>query len=107
MGEFYYDYWRFMRHFQENQPGVVHRVINEQLVEDPEGETRKLLDYVGVPPAQSCPEFYKNDRAVRTPSAEQVRRPLNREGFDSWRSYEPWLAELKSALGDALECWDS
>ena len=107
IGEFYRDYWRFMRHFQEHEPDTVHRVINERLVEDPEGETRKLLDYVGVPPAQSCFEFHKNDRAVRTPSAEQVRRPLNRDGFDRWRSYEPWLGELKSALGDSLECWDS
>ena len=105
MGEFYRDYWRFMRHFQEL--GAVHRVINERLVEDPEGETRKLLNYVGVPTAQSCFEFHKNDRGVRTPSAEQVRRPLNRDGFDRWRSYEPWLGELKSALGDFLECWDS
>jgi tetratricopeptide (TPR) repeat protein len=106
MGEHYRDYWRFMQHFQEQQPGVIHSVINERLVEDPEGETRRLLDYVGVPPDQSCFEFYKNARAVSTPSAEQVRRPLNRDGFDRWRNYEPWLGELKTALGDALERWD-
>lgn len=107
MGDYYRDYWRFMRHVEEQQPGLVHRVTNERLVDDPEGETRKLLDYVGVPHAQSCLEFHRNDRAVRTPSAEQVRRPLNRDGFDRWRSYEPWLDELKSALGETLERWDS
>lgn len=107
MGEYYRNYWRFMRHVWEQQPGAVHTVINERLVEDPEGETRKLLDYVGVPPAQSCFEFYKNDRPVMSPSAQQVRQPLNRQGFDRWRNYEPWLGELKSALGDSLDCWDS
>lgn len=107
MGEFYRDYWRFMRHFEEQQPGLLHRVTNERLVDDPEGETRKLLDYVGVPSAQSCFEFHKNTRTVRTPSAEQVRQPLNREGFDRWKSYAPWLEDLQSALGDSLERWDS
>lgn len=106
-GEFYRDYWRFMRHLHEQQTDAVHTVINEQLVEDPQREIRKLLDYVGVPPAQSCFEFHRNDRVVRTPSAEQVRRPLSPEGIDRWRSYEPWLGTLQSALGDCLECWDN
>jgi hypothetical protein len=107
MGEYYRDYWRFMRHFEEQQPGLIHRVTNERLVENPEGETRKLLDFVGVPHDRSCVEFHNNDRVVRTPSAEQVRQPLNREGFDRWRSYEPWLEDLQSALGDSLERWDA
>jgi tetratricopeptide (TPR) repeat protein len=106
IGEFYYDYWRFMRHFDGVQPGAVHRILNERLIEDPEGEVRRLLDFVGVPFAESCLEFHTNTRAVRTPSAEQVRRPINREGVDYWRHYEPWLGEMKKALGPALENWD-
>jgi hypothetical protein len=58
-----------------------------------------------LPFEPSCLEFYKNERAVRTPSAEQVRRPINREGVDSWRHFESWLGELKNALGPALESW--
>ena len=46
--------------------------------------------------------FHENKRAVRTPSSEQVRRPIFRDGLDQWRSYEPWLEPLKAALGDAL-----
>jgi tetratricopeptide (TPR) repeat protein len=106
IGEFYYDYWRFMRHFDSVQSGTVHRVLNERLIEDPEGEVRRVLDYIGVPFAESCLEFHANTRAVRTPSAEQVRRPINRDGVDYWRHYEPWLDELKDALGPALEGWD-
>lgn len=107
IGEFYYDYWRFMRRFDEVRPGAVHRVLNERLIEDPEREVRRMLDYIGVPFAESCLDFHANKRAVRTPSAEQVRRPINREGVDVWRRYEPWLGELKNALGPALEGWDS
>jgi hypothetical protein len=106
IGEFYYDYWRFMRHFDDVQPGAVHRVLNEKLIDDPEGEVRRLLDYIGVPFDPACLEFHANKRAVRTPSAEQVRRPINRDGVDYWRHYEPWLGELKDALGPALEDWD-
>jgi cytochrome c-type biogenesis protein CcmH/NrfG len=106
IGAFYRDYWRFMRHFDEVQPGTVHRLINERLIDDPEGEVRRLLDFLGLPFDPACLEFHKNERAVRTPSAEQVRRPINREGTDYWRHYEPWLDELQDSLGPSLEQWE-
>jgi hypothetical protein len=106
IGAFYQDYWRFMRHFEAVQPGVVCRMINEQLIENPEGEVRRMLDHLGLPFEPSCLEFHKTDRAIRTPSAEQVRRPINREGVDYWRHYEPWLGELKASLGPALDQWE-
>ena len=106
IGTFYQDYWRFMRHIDDTQPGVVHRLINERIIEDPEGEVRRLLDYVGLPFDPACLEFHKTDRAIRTPSAEQVRKPINREGVDYWRHYEAWLDPLKESLGPALERWD-
>jgi Tfp pilus assembly protein PilF len=105
IGTFYRDYWRFMRRFEEVQPGVVCRMINEQLIDDPEGEVRRMLDHLGLPFDPACLEFHKNARAVRTPSAEQVRRPINREGVDAWRPYEPWLGPLKEALGPVLDEW--
>lgn len=105
IGTFYYDYWRFMRHFDQVQPGTVCRLINERLIEQPEAEVRGLLDHLGLPFEPSCLEFHKNARAVRTPSAEQVRRPINRDGVDAWRNYEPWLGELKNSLGPALGSW--
>jgi hypothetical protein len=95
-----------MRHIDAVQPGAVHRVINEQLIEDPEGEIRRMLDFIGVSFDPACLEFHKSKRAIRTPSAEQVRKGINREGVDQWRNYEPWLGPLKEALGDALENWD-
>ncbi len=106
IGRFYLDYLRLMDHFDRVQPGAVHHVLNERLVDDPEGEVRRLLYFVGVPFDPACLEFHRNKRAVNTPSAEQVRRPINRDGVDYWRHYEPWLAPLKAALGPALHGWD-
>ncbi len=105
IGTFYRDYWRFMRHFDAVQPGASCRMINEQVIEQPEAEIRRMLDELKLPFDPSCLEFYKNDRAVRTPSAEQVRRPINRDGVDVWKNYEPWLDDLKVALGPALNSW--
>lgn len=106
IGRFYSDYLRMMNHLKRVDPLGVHRVINEQLIEAPEEEVRKLLDFVGLPFADECLSFYKNERPVNTPSAEQVRRPLNRDGVDSWRPYEVQLGPLKQALGPALHTWD-
>ena len=105
IGEYYRDYLRFMRHFDRVLPGRVHRVINERLIEDFEPEVRRLLDHAGVPFDPACLEFHRSGRPVRSASAEQVRRPVNREGVDQWRAFEPWLGPLKQALGPALEDW--
>ena len=99
MGRYYADYVRLMAHFDRVLPGRVHRVIHEQLIEEPEVHVRAMLDYVGVPFEEACLNFHENRRAVRTASSEQVRRPINRDGVDQWRAYEKWLDPLKSALG--------
>lgn len=106
IGHFYRDYVRFMDHFDQIQPGAVHHVINERLIDNPEGEVRAMLEFIGVPFDSACLEFHANKRAVHTPSAEQVRRPINRDGVDHWRHYESWLDPLKQAVGPALEKWD-
>ncbi|MEN3747558.1 sulfotransferase [Sphingomonas sp. HF-S3] len=103
IGRFYRDYVRQMAHFDQVSPGLVHRVIHEELVGNLEGEVRRLLDYLGLPFEEGCLRFHETDRAVHTPSSEQVRQPVNRRGFDTWRNYEPWLGPLKESLGEVLE----
>ena len=105
IGRYYRDYLRLMRHFDRVLPGWVHHVINERLIEDFEPEVRRLLAFVGVEFEAACLEFHRSDRPVRSASAEQVRRPVNRDGVDQWRAFEPWLGPLKDALGPALEDW--
>jgi tetratricopeptide (TPR) repeat protein len=105
LGRYYRDYVGFMAHCDAVLPGRVHRVIHEQLVDDTETEVRRLLDYLGLPFEEACLRFHENQRAVKTPSAEQVRRPINRSGMEQWKPYEPWLGPLKDALGPVLDCY--
>jgi tetratricopeptide (TPR) repeat protein len=105
LGRYYRNYVALMDHFDAALPGRVHRLIYEDLVEDTEGEVRRLLAYCGLEYEPACLSFYENNRAVRTVSSEQVRRPIFREGVEQWRRYEPWLGSLKDALGPALEGW--
>lgn len=104
-GSYYRDYVRLMRHFDTASPGAVHRLIYEDLVEDPRREVGRLLDYAGVPFDEACMRFHETKRVVRTASAEQVRRPINSSGIDQWRRFDKWLAPLKEALGPALDDW--
>jgi len=105
MARYYADYLAAMRHFDEVLPGRVHRLIHDDLVDDLEGEVRRLLDYIGVSFEENCLRFFETKRAVHTPSSEQVRQPINRKGFGRWRNYEPWLGELKDALRETVDNW--
>jgi tetratricopeptide (TPR) repeat protein len=105
LGRYYSDYVRLMAHIDAVIPGRVHRVIYERMVDDTENEIRALLDYCGLEFEPQVLEFYKTERAVRTPSSEQVRRPIYREATEEWRAYEPHLGPLKTALGPVLDAY--
>jgi hypothetical protein len=75
------------------------------MVDDTEAEVRALLDYCGLEFEPACLEFHKTERAVRTASSEQVRRPIYRDSTDEWRLYERHLARLKAALGEIVESY--
>jgi tetratricopeptide (TPR) repeat protein len=83
-------------------PGRILRIHHEDVVDDLEGNVRRMLDFCGLEFEPRCIEFHKTERSVRTASSEQVRQPIFREGLDQWRHFEPWLEPLKNALGDAL-----
>jgi tetratricopeptide (TPR) repeat protein len=97
---YYRLYTAMMEHYDVALPGAVHRVIYERLVDDFEPEVRRLLDYLGLPFDPACLEFHTTSRPVATASAEQVRRPLNRDGIGAWRAYAEWLGPLEDAVGD-------
>jgi tetratricopeptide (TPR) repeat protein len=105
LGRYYSDYVRLMAHIDAVLLGRVHRVFYERMVDDTEAEVRALLDYCGLEFQPQVLEFYKTERAVRTASSEQVRRPIYREATEEWRPYEPHLAPLKAALGPLLESY--
>jgi tetratricopeptide (TPR) repeat protein len=102
IARYYRTYLEIMRHWNVALPGRILTVHHEDVVDDLEGSVRRILDFCGLPFEPACLEFHKTPRNVRTASSEQVRQPISREGIDQWRNYEPWLASLRAALGDAV-----
>ncbi len=103
LGHYYRSYVSFMDHVDDVMPGRVLRVFYPDLVNDTETQIRRMLDYCGLPFEEGCLRFWETDRAVMTPSAEQVRRPIFKDALEQWRNFEPWLGPLKDALGDLAE----
>jgi tetratricopeptide (TPR) repeat protein len=102
IARYYRTYLDLMEHWDHALPGRVLRVMHEDVVDDLEGNVRRLLDYCRLEFEPGCVEFHKTERSVRTASSEQVRQPIYREGLDQWKHYEPWLGPLREALGDAI-----
>lgn len=98
LGGYYREYAGMMEYWRGVLPGRIHFLRYEELVEDTENQIRRLLDYCGLPFEENCLRFWETKRAVTTPSAEQVRRPIYRDALEQWRDFEPWLGPLKTAL---------
>lgn len=101
IARYYRTYLELMRHWDQALPGRILRVHHEEVILDLEGSVRRILEYCGLPFEQACVDFHQTRRSVRTPSSEQVRQPIFRDGLDQWTKFEPWLEPLKTALGDA------
>jgi len=99
IGKYYRDYVKVMNHWDAVLPGRVHRVQYEEMVADTDTQIRALLDHCELEFEEQCLRFYETDRAIRTPSAEQVRKPIYKEGLEQWRNFEAHLDPLKEALG--------
>jgi len=102
LGRYYSDYVQLTAHFDKVLPGRIHRVFYEHMVDDTEGEIRRLFDYLELPFEEQTLRFHETDRPVRTASADQVRRPIFKDSLEQWQHYEQWLEPLKGALGPAL-----
>ena len=99
IGDYYKNYVALMDHWDDVLPGFVLRVQHEDVVDDLETQVRKVLDFCGLEFEESCLEFYKTERNVRTPSSEQVRQPIYKTGLEQWRNFEAHLNPLIDALG--------
>ena len=99
IGRYYADYVALMEHWHAVLPGKILHVQHEDVLDDLDGQVRRMLDYLGLPFEQACLDFHETERAVRTASSAQVRQPLNRKGVGAWRPFEPYLDPLKQALG--------
>jgi tetratricopeptide (TPR) repeat protein len=102
IARYYRTYVELMDHWDSVLPGRVLRVQHEQVVDDLEGSVRRILDHCGLPFETACVEFHKTKRSVRTPSSEQVRQPIFRDGLDQWKNFSSYLDPLREALGPDL-----
>lgn len=100
---FYYrQYQRLMTHWREVLPSD--RFIDvdyERLIVDTEATARQLIAFCGLPWDDACLSPERNERAVKTASAWQVRQPVYATSVERWRRYEPWLGELRALQTDA------
>ena len=89
-----------MDHFNQMIPEKIFLMKYEKNIQNTEAMTRKLLDHIGLEYEPGCLEFYKNKRAVRTASSEQVRKPIYTDSLNEWKNYEEQLQPLRDAMGD-------
>jgi tetratricopeptide (TPR) repeat protein len=92
------DYHRIMEHWRKVLPTPMLEIRYEDLVADQEGETRRMLDYLGLDWDEGMREFYKTERAVRTASVAQVRQPVYQTSKKKWKKYEKHLGPLLENL---------
>lgn len=103
IGRYYKGYVDLMDHWDQVLPGKILRVQYEDVIDDLETQVRRILGFCRLRYEESCVEFYKTSRSVRTASSEQVRQPIYRTGLEQWKRYEAHLDPLKAALGMILE----
>jgi tetratricopeptide (TPR) repeat protein len=100
LGRFYRRYQSLMAHWRAVlPPGTMLEVDYEQVIEDLEGQARRILGYCGLEWDDRCLRFYETRRQVHTSSAAQVRQPIYRSSVGRWRRYRPWLGPLLDELG--------
>ena len=102
IGNYYRQYVKLMDHWDRVLPDFVLRVQHEEVVDDLEGQVRRILKFCGLPFEQACVDYHQTERSIRTPSSEQVRQPIFRTSLEQWRNYEAWLGPLKEALGSEI-----
>jgi tetratricopeptide (TPR) repeat protein len=102
LGQFYRDYERLMAHWRAVLPPECFIEVDyEAVVDDLEGEARRLVDFLGLPWDAACLKFHDNQRVVRTASVNQVRQPIYTSSKGRWQAHAQHLGPLLTALGIA------
>ena len=95
------EHTRIMRHWQQTLDMPIHEMVYEKLVNDPEGQTRALCEFLGLDYDPACLEFHSAGRFVRTLSHAQVRKPIYKSSSARWKAYESQLAPAIEVLDAA------
>jgi len=98
IGLYYQAYLKLMNHWHEVLPNFVLTVNHEDVVDDLEKQVCRILDFCGLEFEQSCIDFHKTKRNIKTPSSEQVRQPIYKNATEQWQHFEQYLTPLKNKL---------
>lgn len=94
---------RIMRHWQRVLPNPILELDYQALVSDIENQSRRLVEFTGLPWDPACLQFHTSDRGVQTPSRWQVKQPVHTRSVGRWRNYEFALAPLLAVLDPAVQ----
>jgi tetratricopeptide (TPR) repeat protein len=94
VARYYKDYLRIMKFWNSYFPKAIHTVCYEDVINNPEQEVRSMLNYLNLDFEESCMNFYKSSRPVKTASSEQVRQPIYKSGIDYWKNFKDDLSVL-------------
>ncbi|MDC0166264.1 sulfotransferase [Gammaproteobacteria bacterium] len=101
-GSYYNSYVKLMNHWDRVLPNKILRVNNEDVIEDLDGQVKRILNFLELPFEEECISFHETDRLVRTASSEQVRQPINKKGMGRWKPYAKHLKPLLENLDKDL-----
>ena len=94
IARYYKDYEKIMEFWNSYFPGSIHTVLYEDVIQDSENQVRKMIDFLDLDFEESCLNFYKSSRPVKTASSEQVRQPIYKSAMNYWKNFEGELSEL-------------
>ena len=103
LGLYYREYDRLMRHWRAVFPGQIFENTYETLIADQETQSRRLIEYLGLPWDDACLRFFDRSGSVNTPSRWQVRQPIYASSVKRWKNYENEIQPLIEALGDLAD----
>jgi hypothetical protein len=103
----YRAFQRVLAHWREVLPLPMLELNYQQLVGDFEGQSRRIVDFLGLPWDDACLDTASSGRTVKTASARQIREGVNTKSIDRWKRYGPGIEPLIEALGgmDQIEEW--
>ncbi len=98
LGMYHREYRRLMEHWENLSPAPILTIDYEEIVNDLEGATRKMLEFCRLGWEPGCLDFHRNKRFVKTPSYDQVRKPIYSSSIGRWKQYREYLQPLAAAL---------
>ena len=104
LGSYFTDYWRLMNHWKATLETPILDAVYEDIVDDLEGQSRRLIEFLELEWDERCLEFHKTKRTTKTLSADQVNRPIYRSSKARWMAYERHLGPLLAALPSSALC---